>query len=291
MKLVHTLIAILISAGFGRAQQHLLIEKTGHGPAVFFIPGLYSSGDVWKETVAHLSDRYTCYSLTLPGFAGQPPLPASGAILDSCAAEIAAYIRHERITHPILVGHSLGGWLALRIESSYPGLCGGLVTVSSAPFLPALSMGDGISADSARAIGAQIKHYMSIQNPQQAAASSKASISFMIRDTARVAEVCAMAARSDVPTQAEAMYELFGTDLRPAMARVRCPVLVLGDWFAYKGYGATRENTIGKYQHQFALAPHVTIEVNDSSRHFIMYDEPEWFYGQVDRFLSVVTAK
>lgn len=285
MHLVRTLIVILLSSGLAHAQQPLFVEQAGHGPAVIFIPGLYSSGDVWKETVAHLKDRYTCYSVTLPGFAGQAPLPSSDSLLDSFVTAIAAYIRQNGIQHPVLVGHSLGGWVALRIETRYPGLCGGIVSVSSAPFLPALSMGNNISADSARAIGSQIKHYMAIQSPEQAKAGAHAAISFMIRDSARIAEVDAMAARSDVPTQAEAMYELFSTDLRPEMRKVVCPVLVLGDWVSYKGYGATRENTLDKYHSQFALASNVRIEINDSSKHFIMYDEPTWFYAQLDNFL------
>jgi pimeloyl-ACP methyl ester carboxylesterase len=289
MHLVRTLIVILISSGLARAQQQRLsVEHSGHGPAIIFIPGLYCSGDVWKETTGHLKDRYTCYSITLPGFAGQAPLPPSDSLLDQFATEIAGYIQTNGIRHPVLVGHSLGGWLALRIGSRYPGLCGGIVSVSSAPFLPALSMGNGITLDSARAIGAQIKHYMGIQTPEQAKIGSHAAISFMIRDSARIATVDAMAARSDVSTQAEVMYELFSTDLRSDMRKVTCPILVLGDWISYKGYGATRENTLDKYRSQFALASDVRIELNDSSKHFIMYDEPEWFDAKLDEFLVSV---
>lgn len=299
MYIVRALIVILLNSGLAHAQQSplahtgqppLAVSVSGHGPAVVLIPGLYCSGEVWKETVDHLRDHYTCYSVTLPGFAGQAPLPPSDTLLDRFASAIAAYIRQSGLSHPILIGHSLGGWLALRVETANPGLCGGIVVVSSAPFLPALSMGNGISLDSARAIGVQIRHYMSIQTPEQAKVSSRASISFMIRDSLRIAQVTGMAARSDVPTQAEVMYELFSTDLRPVMSKVGCPILVLGDWIAYKGYGATRDNTLDKYRSQFALAPRVTIDLNDSSKHFIMYDEPGWFYGAVDKFLPVAVA-
>lgn len=286
------LLAVLFFAGVAQAQSPAIaFTKAGHGPAIVFIPGLYCSGDVWKETVDHLKDRYTCYSLTLPGFAGQAPAPMSDSLLTVFAAAVTRLVKTEGLRHPILVGHSLGGWLALRIETLRPGLSGGLIIVSSAPFLPALSMGDSITLDSARAVGAQIKHYMGIQTPAQAAAGSRMAIKYMIRDSARVAEVAAMADRSDIPTQAEVMYELFSTDLRPEMGKVRCPVLVLGDWSSYKAYGATRENTLDKFHHQFALAPKVTIAVNDDSRHFIMYDEPAWFEGQVDAFLRTSAGR
>jgi len=31
----------------------------------------------------------------------------------------------------------------------------------------------------------------------------------------------------------------------------------------------------------------LTIAINDSSKHFIMYDEPQWFYDQVDHWLAM----
>ena len=43
---------------------------------MILIPGFLSSGAVWDDVVAHYSFRYTCHVLTLPGFAGQPPIAA-----------------------------------------------------------------------------------------------------------------------------------------------------------------------------------------------------------------------
>src|ERR1700761_3859429 len=68
----------------------IAFTKAGHGAAILLIPGLYCSWDVWQGTVAHLKDRYTCYSITLPGFAGQPPAPMSDSLLDGFAQAIIA---------------------------------------------------------------------------------------------------------------------------------------------------------------------------------------------------------
>jgi N-formylmaleamate deformylase len=147
-------------------------------------------------------------------------------------------------------------------------------------------MGSNVTVDSARKIGAMIRGYMSNQTPEQARQSDKAILPTMISDSVRVAEVTEMAVRCDAATQGECMYELFSIDLRPEMNKVRCPVLVLGDWVSYKDYGATRENVMEKYQQQFAKAPHVDIRLNDTSKHFIMFDVPAWFLGQMDEFLA-----
>ena len=269
----------------GVAAYSFAVEKTGHGPAMILIPGLFSSGDVWKETVAHYKDRYTCYSLTLPGFAGQPPIH-SDTLLTAISREIGRFIVQNKLQKPLVVGHSLGGWVALDVAVNNPGLLGGVICVSSAPFLPALSMGSDISMDSARKVGVMIKGYMVGQTQEQIRQSQNYVLPTMIRDTDRINEVMGMAVHSDPATQGEVMYELFSIDLRQEMSKVQCPVLVLGDWVSYKSYGATRENTMEKYQQQFARAPHVTIRLNDSSKHFIMYDEPQWFTGEIDKFLA-----
>ena len=252
---------------------------------MILIPGLYCSGDVWEETVAHYKDRFTCYSLTLPGFAGRPPIH-SDSLLATVADEIIRFIRENHLQRPLLVGHSLGGWLVLEVAVKQPQLVGGIVCVSSSPFLPGLAMGNQVSLDSTKAIGTMIKNYMAVQTPEQIRQSQQYTLPGMIRDSARIREVTKMAMRSDPATQGEVMYELFSTDLRPEMPGLRCPVLVLGDYIGYKSYGATRENVLEKYQQQFAGAAHVTIAISDSSRHFIMYDEPAWFFGQMDKFLA-----
>ena len=50
------------------------VTVTGKGQPVILIPGYSCSGDVWKETVDHLKDRYECHVLTLAGFAGVPAI-------------------------------------------------------------------------------------------------------------------------------------------------------------------------------------------------------------------------
>jgi N-formylmaleamate deformylase len=289
---MHTLRSLAFAAaaffcftGTVNAQYSFHVDKQGHGPALVLLPGLDCSGQVWTATVDRYKDRYTCYSLTLPGFSGQPPIH-SDTLLKTLAWEIARYIRSEHIQQPIIVGHSLGGWLALQVGIDDPALLKGIVCVSSSPFLPALSMGNDVALDSARNTGAMIKRYMSAQTQEQFRAGLPATLAFMIRDSANIRWVAKMAEGSDPATQGEAMYELFSTDLRPEMDRVHCPILVLGDWVAYKAYGATHDNVLDKYRSQFGKAPHVSIALNDTSKHFIMLDEPQWFYEQVDGFLS-----
>jgi N-formylmaleamate deformylase len=261
------------------------IEKTGSGRPMILIPGLYSSGKVWDETVAHFKNNHACYEITLPGFAGQPAIQ-SDSILKTMAIQLANFIRQSKLVKPILVGHSLGGVLILLIGEMYPDLPGGLIVVSSAPFLPGLAMSPDVTVDSSRKIGLMIKNAMKVMTPEQIRQSQQYTLPAMIHDSAKIALVKEMAIKSDSYTQGEVMYELFSMDLRPVMKNISCPILVLGDWISYKKYGASRENVMKNYTAQFSLAPKTTIALNDSSYHFIMYDEPDWFYHQMDGFLA-----
>ena len=56
------------------------VTKTGSGRPMILIPGLFCSGQVWDETVNHFKDRYTCYEITLPGFAGQPAIQSDSIL-------------------------------------------------------------------------------------------------------------------------------------------------------------------------------------------------------------------
>ena len=260
------------------------VKIEGKGKPVIFIPGLDCSGKVWDDAVLHFKKNYECYTITLPGFAGQPAIKTD-SILKTITQQLALYIRQNKLSKPTIIGHSLGGWLAINFAANYPGLAGDIICMSAAPFLPALSMGAQISLDSARKIGALIKKSMTGQTPDQVRKGQKMYLPTMIRDTAKINLVAEWAVQSDQKTQGEVMYELFSSDIRPIMGNIKSRVLVLGDWIAYKQYGATHQSVYNNYKEQFKLAPRVTIAINDASRHFIMFDVPQWFYSQADAFL------
>ena len=261
------------------------VTKTGSGRPMILIPGLFCSGQVWDETVNHFKDRYTCYEITLPGFAGQPAIQ-SDSLLKIVASQLAHFIKTNNLKNPVIVGHSLGGFVALLLATTNPDLVGNLVIVSSAPFLPALSMSADISVDSTRKIGLLIKNSMKNMTGVQIGQYQKFALATMIRDTSNISLVTVMAVKSDPRTQGEVMCELFSTDLRSDMKYIHCSVLALGDWVSYKKYGATHESVYKNYADQFSLVKNMTIAINDSSNHFIMYDEPQWLYRQMESFLG-----
>src|ERR1700689_4316516 len=123
------------------------VDIIGKGKPMILIPGFASSGKTWDSTVARYKDRYECHVLTLAGFAGEPRIEAP--FLETVRKDLAIYIRKNKMEKPVLVGHSLGGFMALWLAAKEPDLVGPLVIVDSLPFLAAV-MQPGATADSGK---------------------------------------------------------------------------------------------------------------------------------------------
>ncbi|MCP3136525.1 alpha/beta fold hydrolase [Pyxidicoccus xibeiensis] len=258
------------------------VERSGKGRPLVFIPGLASSGEVWRETVEHLRGQYDCHVLTLAGFAGQPAVPAP--FLATQRRAVADYLRAHGLEKPILVGHSLGGVLALAVAADAPELVGGVVVVDSLPFLPA-AMDPGATPDSIRTRAEEVRTLMRMQTVEQRNLQSRMVLRSYISDESRVDVAARWGADSDPETVSLAVYELMTTDLRPELARIAAPTLVLGSWVAMKGR-VPKEAVEAVYKGQYAALPKARVTMNDTARHFIMWDDPEGFYRELDGFLG-----
>ena len=115
---------------------------------MLLIPGLASSGAVWDDTVKQLCGAHRCHVFTLAGFAGVPAQP--GPLLDDVDAALAAYIEQQHLKAPIVVGHSLGGFVALKLAIDHPADVGKLVIVDALPALGAVRMDSAHAAAAAR---------------------------------------------------------------------------------------------------------------------------------------------
>ena len=129
-----TLVLFVVAAPpSGAADSAFSVQKVGKGQPIILIPGLLSSGAVWSSTVERYKDRYELHVLTLAGFAGQPPLD-SDAFLPIVRDAIVRYIRDQKLDRPVIVGHSLGGFLGFWIAATTPDAVGGVIAVDGVPF-------------------------------------------------------------------------------------------------------------------------------------------------------------
>lgn len=114
----------------------LAIEDVGTGPtALIFLHYYAGSSRAWTEVIAHLKQSYRCVAPDLRGF-GASADAASGYTLDDGANDIAALVETLALDRYILVGHSMGGKIALTLAARQPAGLRGLVLLAPSPPTP-----------------------------------------------------------------------------------------------------------------------------------------------------------
>ncbi len=264
------------------------VRVVGQGRPVILIPGLTCPGAVWDETVARYQRQYQCHVVSLAGFGGvaaQQPVPAH--LLQGVRDQLLAYVQAQKLTKPAVVGHSLGGFLALWMASTAPAALGPLEIVDALPFFSAIQ-NPATTAETARPMAEQMRQQ--VAQGRLTMAAERQQVAPLVSDTARLTQVARWGLASDPGTVAQAMYDMYTTDLRADVARIQQPVLVLSSWAGYKAYGATKESTRAIYTQQYAELPQARIELSEAGRHFLMYDDPQCFFAQTDAFLQQAAA-
>jgi pimeloyl-ACP methyl ester carboxylesterase len=113
----------------GGARIHYL-EK-GTGPALLFIHGLGANMRVFTHSLLEkLSGEFRVILMERPGSGESTRGPGASARLGSQAATVSAFMRELGLERPMLVGHSLGGAVALTVALEHPEQVGGLALVA-----------------------------------------------------------------------------------------------------------------------------------------------------------------
>ena len=275
------LIPLLLSGAPAAAPYAFTVEVAGAGPPVVLIPGLGCQGAVWGPISARLEKDHTVHRLTLAGFGSQAAVPAP--MLETVRRDLLRYLDDRKLAKPVLVGHSLGGMLALWIAASAPDRIGGAVSVDGVPFLPAL-WDPGATVESVKPRAAAMRDAMAAVDRASYVAQTRRFLATMVRREGSLETAAKLCSAGDPKAAAEAMYELMTTDLRPLMARAKAPILLLGAGFGRSEAEAKRLDAA--YEAQIAGAPHHRYAVSPESAHFIMLDEPQWLSDAVAGFLA-----
>ena len=261
----------------GQIDPPLDVQVGGHGePQLIFIPGLACPGAVWDHVVSRFEVGYRCHVVTLAGFGGKPPVRTEH-FLDDMADLIIAYIREQKLDRPVLVGHSLGGVLAMKIAIKAPDLPGQLVVVDIVPFLAGM-MEPGIDdAGAAKGLADGFSKTLAGQTPEQFAAGQREFIGDMVTSPEKALEIAAQTGKSDPATAGQAMGELLATDLRPSLGKIKCPTLVLGALADKITPGMPRDAIEETFRRQYRNLPGTRFVFFEKARHFIMVDDLDGF--------------
>jgi pimeloyl-ACP methyl ester carboxylesterase len=284
---LRTLLAVsglLLAASISSAQTaySFAVKVVGHGKPVILIPGLTCTGDVWDGTVKRLESKYQCHVLTLPGFGGQPPI--SGPFVTHVRDDILAYVREKKLDHPAVIGHSLGGFMVYNLAEADPNLWGPLIAVDGLPFLTLL-YSPKATAESSKPYADMVSKGMRSATPAAFTDQVHKALESEITDPKNVEAMFVFSKRADQATTAEIFSEMMTTDLRPGLSAIRSRFLLIG-----AGQQATtpaqQDALTATYRSEISGIPGAELQMDWKARHFIMLDDPEFFYSSVEAFLS-----
>ncbi len=275
------LLLFFISQSFAQNTKAFEVKVVGKGEPIILIPGYSCSGEVWNETVDYLKNKYQLHILTLAGFGTAQPIQDE-EILKTVRNQIVQYVKDKKLQKPMLIGHSLGAFMTLWLHSSEPDLFGKSICVDGVPFISAiynpLATAESMKENPQFNKALVIENFKKLPDEGYIENTTKA-MTFQVEDTLRARQIATWNFQSDRRTLGSTLVEMSTTDLRPELPKIKQNILVLASIFQ------TKENSEVVYGQQYELLKNKTVLVADS-KHFIMYDQPKWFYTQIDAFLK-----
>lgn len=252
------------------------LDDAGAGPPLVLVHGLASSRVAWRALVPRLAAAgRRVLAVDVPGFGASPPV-GPGFDLAAVARALLRGIEDAGVDTPFdLVGHSMGGAIALTLCDLAPDRVRRTVLAAPAglrPFPPLAARLAGVGADplirlrargSALADQAWGRRFLLAAGVVDARAIAPA-------DTRAL-----MAASATARRTAEALSAVAAADLRPVLDRVAPPTLVWG-----------RHDRVVPLRVGLAVAatrPWLTLDVLEDAGHLAMLERPGAFAAALER--------
>jgi pimeloyl-ACP methyl ester carboxylesterase len=238
-------------------------KVTGEGRPVIFIPGLACPGEVWDDTVERMRDSVQAHVITLAGFG--TTTPTKPPLLAKTRKELVRYIRSNHLEDPIIVGHSLGGFIAYWLAATAPDAVGAVVIVDAAP----RSFANDERARLLRNTWAQA-------GDNEVKPALRNVFYGMARKRKSLERYLDLITSSDRQTIGDVVYELVKTDITDKVPTITANVLlILAD-------GALQ----GHFRSQAKGLDNLQVVVVPNTGHFVMLDDPDGFVKVLGDFIE-----
>jgi pimeloyl-ACP methyl ester carboxylesterase len=108
-------------------------EEQGKGPVLVLLHGFCETCEIWADVAQKLSLNYRVIAPDLPGF-GTRPILSDCFTIKQVGHAIADLLTALKVDQCILIGHSLGGYVALAVAEERPSMVVGLCLFHSTAF-------------------------------------------------------------------------------------------------------------------------------------------------------------
>lgn len=108
----------------------LSYQKTGTGPDVVLLHGFLESPAIWKDFIKATKGTFCCVNIHMPNHHASEQALYSKNLVQQ-AKILHQTLLHAKVINPVIIGHSLGGYLALAFIKKYPKFASGIGLVNS----------------------------------------------------------------------------------------------------------------------------------------------------------------
>jgi microsomal epoxide hydrolase len=244
--------------------------EAGKGPAILFVPGWTMPGWIWEHQIAHFSKSHRVVAMD-PRSQGESSKPAEGHYSAARARDIKAVVDKLKLKPVVLVGWSMGVMeIAAYVDQFGTDGIEGLVLVdgfAGSDFDPEVSpqmlkWAASFVVDRPKATDAFVRGmYTSAQSEEYLQRVVQASL------------------KTPTNSAGALLLAYFATDLRPALAKIDKPTLIVAAQSPWTKY----------YEEMHRLISGSRYQVFDGVGHALFVDKPAEFNSALADFLKGVT--
>ncbi len=279
LHVVFMMLALMIQASSQETIEKNAFEVRieGEGEAIFYFPGFSIGGSIFQETISQLEVKGQHHIFTFAGFDGLKPIAMPW--YSTIKEEIGSYIQEQKLEDITIIGHSMGGNLALDLAMAFPSKITKLVIIDALPCMRAVMM-PGVPAEALQYESPFNKQVLDMDDDGFKGYAMNMAAN-MTKDSVGVTKILDWILKADRKTYVYGYTDLLKIDARPGLDKIKadCLILVAPEPF---GEAMVLKNINSQYQN-LAIK---SVRVAPKSRHFIMYDNFPWMLNEINIHLN-----